>query len=202
MVDFKAFHASLATQRSAQLGVDKRLFKPVPDAEPAQYVGISGHLQSAIEVAVLAIVNNAGGKGQERHGTGVNFVDQPIMTIPRTEGVLGLGALHYQIEKKQQEALRMFLRGEVDKAVFEVEGSLVYTCALLMLMAELREGLVASGLPAPKPVHVAPMSDKEYLMTLGDKKPLTTHKADVDKINVDGLAPGKPDLSAKGNADD
>lgn len=148
MSEFVDFHASQETAILERLGVDRRLFKPTENSNADTYVSINRpELRQLVVGAIEAVLYSAGGKGQARHGQGVNFLDQPIMAIARKQGTLGLGGLNFQAEKKQGEALGMFLRGEHEAAIAEVAGSVVYSIALMMLMKELSYGKVPQNIP-------------------------------------------------------
>lgn len=73
------------------------------------------------------------GKGKERHANGRPFDRQPIMEMGR---LYGFGFQSGQAAKKVQEAIGMHNRGDVDKAVHEVHGAIVYLSALAALMRE------------------------------------------------------------------
>lgn len=71
----------------------------------------------------------ASGKGQERHGAGRAWNDQPIMTLGRTHGVgFPLG----QAAKKIEESTRM----DDEPAVREILGAIGYLCAAVQLIEE------------------------------------------------------------------
>ncbi len=71
----------------------------------------------------------AEGKGQQRHGAGRAWNDQPIMTISRSVGVgFPLG----QALKKIEESTRM----ADDAAVNELLGSIGYICAAVQAIEE------------------------------------------------------------------
>lgn len=71
----------------------------------------------------------AEGKGQERHGAGRAWNDQPIITISRTVGVgFPLG----QALKKIEESTRM---GD-EPAIRELLGAIGYICAAVQIIEE------------------------------------------------------------------
>ncbi|TAJ97140.1 MAG: hypothetical protein EPO10_28840 [Reyranella sp.] len=71
----------------------------------------------------------AEGKGQQRHGAGRAWNDQPIITISRSVGVgFPLG----QALKKIEESTRM----EDTAAVNELLGSIGYICAAVQVIEE------------------------------------------------------------------
>lgn len=73
------------------------------------------------------------GKGKERHANDRPFHDQPIMHIARKRGIgFPLG----QADKKSEEAQGMIERGQVDAAIRELLGSIVYTAAAIILLKE------------------------------------------------------------------
>lgn len=90
-----------------------------------------------------AFTQSAAGKGKERHANGRPFDRQPIMEMGR---LFGPGFASGQATKKMQEALGMLARGEVDRALAEVHGAIVYAAALASLIRETP----ASAKPAAK----------------------------------------------------
>jgi hypothetical protein len=106
---------------------------PVLGAEAPGYASLQRELGDAYE-------QSSAGKGKERHANGRPFDRQPIMEMGR---LYGFGFQSGQAAKKVQEAIGMHNRGDVDKAVHEVHGAIVYLAALASLMRET--------LPATKP---------------------------------------------------
>lgn len=81
-----------------------------------------------------ALMQAARGKGAERHGNGLPFMDQPMLAITR---MVGLGFPLGQCIKKSQEARGMAQRGDRDAARRELLGAIVYIAgAVLALDAE------------------------------------------------------------------
>jgi hypothetical protein len=71
----------------------------------------------------------AEGKGQQRHGAGRAWNDQPIMTISRT---VGSGFALGQAMKKIEESTRMM----DEPAIQELLGSIGYICAAVQTIEE------------------------------------------------------------------
>lgn len=76
---------------------------------------------------------SARGKGHDRHANGRYFDQQPIMEIGR---MVGPGFATGQVMKKAQEATSMAARGEVDAAVRELLGVIVYAASAVALVRE------------------------------------------------------------------
>jgi len=99
--------------------------KTAPDYEPL------------LEVLDDAYHQAATGKGVERHGGGKPFMDQPIMTITRARGIgFPLG----QADKKIDEAHRMIQNGNVEDAIAELHGAIIYTAAAVLAVQEWHDG--------------------------------------------------------------
>lgn len=71
----------------------------------------------------------AEGKGQQRHGAGRSWNDQPIITISRT---VGSGFAIGQAMKKLEESTRM----TDDAAKHELLGAIGYICAAVQIIEE------------------------------------------------------------------
>lgn len=85
------------------------------------------------DILEAAYKQASSGKGKERHANDKPFHDQPIMHIARKRGIgFPLG----QADKKSEEAQGMIERGQVDAAIRELLGSIVYTAAAIMLLKE------------------------------------------------------------------
>ena len=69
------------------------------------------------------------GKGEERHGNGLSFTDQPALTITRA---VGLGFPLGQAMKKIQESQRM----DTDAAKRELLGAINYLAAAVLFLDE------------------------------------------------------------------
>ena len=74
-----------------------------------------------------AFKQSAHGKGKERHANGRPFDRQPILELTR---LYGAGFSAGQAAKKTQEALGMANRGEIERAIHEVHGAIVYLAAV------------------------------------------------------------------------
>jgi hypothetical protein len=94
------------------------LSKLLPMATPG-YEALANEL-------LAAYAQSAHGKGVTRHGNGRSFDHQPIAEISRAVGV---GFPTGQALKKTGEAVGMFERGEVDAAIAELHGAIVYLAA-------------------------------------------------------------------------
>lgn len=92
----------------------------------AGYEELAAVLQSALDQAQT-------GKGKERHANNRPIDRQPIMEIAR---MVGLGYPTGQAQKKTQEAVGMFNRGEPGRAVAELKGAIIYLAAAIMLIRE------------------------------------------------------------------
>lgn len=77
-----------------------------------------------------AFNRSANGKGQERHGRGLKFEDQPICSIPRM--LANNGGLDYQIVKKLDESNRM----DYERARKETLDIIVYAAAKIVMLDE------------------------------------------------------------------
>lgn len=91
------------------------------------------------------------GKGKERHGGDMPFIEQPIMAIQRMLEGSPIDGHLFQVMKKAQEAGRMAKRGDGEAAIRELYGVIVYAAAAAMMLEErgatqergLRDGVVA-----------------------------------------------------------
>lgn len=122
-------------RRKAQAAGVVTIETPVPaEASVPGYINSEpGYITLANEL-VSAYTQSAHGKGKERHANGRPFDRQPILELAR---LYGPGFTAGQAAKKTQEALSMAKRGEVDKAISEVHGAIVYLAATAL---RLREG--------------------------------------------------------------
>lgn len=91
-------------------------------SEPDPYEGLYSRLMGAFEQA-------SEGKGQERHGNGQVWEQQPIFSIAQEEG---LGFLTGQAKKKIGESRGM----TSDAAVRELRGAIVYLAAAIQCIEE------------------------------------------------------------------
>ena len=84
--------------------------------------------------ALFSVLNDAlnqaqSGKGEERHGNGLSFLEQPALTITRA---VGLGFPLGQAMKKIQECQRM----DTDAAKRELLGAINYLAAAVLFLDE------------------------------------------------------------------
>lgn len=77
----------------------------------------------------------ANGKGKERHANALPFDQQPMQQIGDRRGV---GFILGQADKKSEEAQGMFDRGEVDAAIREILGAIVYLAGAAIYMERHR----------------------------------------------------------------
>lgn len=99
-----------------------------PDRDPdIGFATLSHVLREAYEQAAY-------GKGNERHGAGKAFADQPILEIARM--LNGIDGHAFQVMKKAQEAARMVRSEQRDAAVRELLGVIVYAAAAVLLIRE------------------------------------------------------------------
>lgn len=73
------------------------------------------------------------GKGKERHGRGLPWHEQAIITLGRQYGPNGTG---FQAAKKIGEAMGMIERGDFEAAEREILGTIVYAAATVALVRE------------------------------------------------------------------
>lgn len=99
---------------------------------PASYSTDSNY-DDLHEILSAAYSQAAFGNGKDRHANGRPFSRQPIMEIGR---MCGLGYPTGQAQKKTQEAVGMFSRGEHDRAEAEMLGAINYLAAAIMLIRE------------------------------------------------------------------
>lgn len=76
------------------------------------------------------------GKGKERHGGDMPFIEQPIMAIQRMLEGSPIDGHLFQVMKKAQEAGRMAKRGDGEAAIRELYGVMVYAAAAVMRLEE------------------------------------------------------------------
>lgn len=79
---------------------------------------------------------SARGKGAHRHADGLAWAEQPLFTTARRHGS---GFLSGQAEKKLGEAVGMVKRGEVEKAIHEIHGAIVYAAAFANYLRNHKE---------------------------------------------------------------
>lgn len=76
------------------------------------------------------------GKGKERHGGDMPFIEQPIMAIQRMLEGSPIDGHLFQVMKKAQEAGRMAKRGDGEAATRELYGVIVYAAAAVTRLKE------------------------------------------------------------------
>lgn len=81
------------------------------------------------DVLMDAYSQSASGKGKERHGNDLPFVEQPIMKIAEEHG---LGFLTGQAVKKLGEAHKLLELKGTDAAQAEILGAIVYSAAAVL----------------------------------------------------------------------
>lgn len=81
------------------------------------------------QVLQLALDQSQAGKGIERHGNGLPFLEQPIMNIGR---MVGTGYQIGQAMKKGQESMRL----PKERAQAELLGAINYLAAAYLLIEE------------------------------------------------------------------
>jgi hypothetical protein len=97
-----------------------------------------GGYDALLKVLGDAYNQAASGKGKARHNArNVSFERQPILEIAR---MCGLGYPTGQAQKKTQEAVSMFNRGEADRAEAELLGAINYLAAAILLIRETKSG--------------------------------------------------------------
>lgn len=91
---------------------------------------------SLTRVLHAAYAQASSGKDKARHNArNISFDRQPIMEIGR---MCGLGYPTGQAQKKTQEAVSMFNRGEPDRAEAELLGAINYLAAAVLLIRETK----------------------------------------------------------------
>lgn len=91
-------------------------------ATPAHYIGLQAVLDRAFEQAAF-------GKGAARHARNLAFEDQPMQKLI---DLYGVGFAFGQAAKKMQEAQGMLTRGEIEAAVREMLGAIVYAAGVVI----------------------------------------------------------------------
>lgn len=101
-----------------------------------------------IGAAIETLKQATSGKGKERHARGRDFVDQPILALPRLLGEqAGLGGLAYQIMKKTEEALGL----PKDRQIAELRGVVIYALAAVMFAQATAQPADPETSPVEKP---------------------------------------------------
>lgn len=90
------------------------------------------------EILDKAFDQAATGKGKERHENSLAWHEQPILTIGH---MTGPGFAVGQSIKKQGEALGMLERGQVDAALAEILGAIVYAAGAYELIRQTRKDI-------------------------------------------------------------
>lgn len=104
------------------------------EAEPVKLtVPVVEGYHPLFRVLIDALNQSQNGKGSERHGQGMPFDSQPIMTIPRLQNS-DIG-LMYQAIKKLQESQRM----DKAAAIKERLGAINYIAASILWLEQNRE---------------------------------------------------------------
>lgn len=99
-------------------------------ATPVDYLILQAVLDRAFEQAAY-------GKGAARHARNLAFEDQPMQKLI---DLYGVGFAFGQAAKKLQEAQGMLLRGEIDAAVREMLGAIVYTAGAVIHVEKAHGG--------------------------------------------------------------
>lgn len=76
-----------------------------------------------------AVAQAASGKGNERHGNGADFLEQPWVSL--TEG-FGIGGPMFQASKKLRESMKFYHAKEYDRFEREVLGALNYAAMAVL----------------------------------------------------------------------
>lgn len=104
--------------------------KPPLDDQRIEFFGY----EPLIDVLNAAAMQAAMGKGHERHaGDNTPFCDQPMAQITKR---YGLGFCFGQVEKKMEEAMRMFNRKQYLAARAELLGAINYLAGATLHIEE------------------------------------------------------------------
>lgn len=106
---------------------------PDIETQPVGYITATPGYEALARELHAAFDQSAHGKGRERHANGRPFDRQPILELAR---MYGPGFSAGQAAKKAQEALGMATRGNVDAAIHELHGAIVYLAATASLLRE------------------------------------------------------------------
>jgi hypothetical protein len=93
--------------------------------------------ESLADVLRRAYEQAAVGKGKERHANDLPFDRQPMQQIADRRGI---GFLLGQADKKSEEAQGMLDRGQVDAAIRELLGSIVYIAGAVIWIERHHRG--------------------------------------------------------------
>jgi len=99
------------------------------DIEEFRDIVVKPEYSDLFEVLRDALDQAQSGKGEERHGNGLSFMEQPVLTITRA---VGLGFPLGQAMKKIQECQRM----DIDAAKRELLGAINYLAAAVLFLDE------------------------------------------------------------------
>lgn len=107
---------------------------------------VSGYERLA-DVLERAFDQAATGKGAERHADDKPFHQQPMQTIGDRRGV---GFILGQADKKSEEAQGMANRGQVDAAVRELLGAIVYLSGAVIWLERHRQPVAGNDNDQPR----------------------------------------------------
>lgn len=124
-----------APEKDGYVGLERRDDAPAwPTPKTAGRVAFKAEgYEDLARILSGAFDQSAHGKGKDRHANGRPFTDQPIMALAR---LTGIDAHAYQISKKATEASAMFKRGDLEAAMAEFRGVIVYAAAAILLAEE------------------------------------------------------------------
>jgi len=106
------------------------------------------------ENLMAAYLQCAEGKGQERHGNGKHFTNQPIFKLNE---LFGDGFNAGQVAKKLQEACTMANNGEYARAHREALGAIIYCASLAVKWDRLERNYRAETLLKVDPKTGGPL---------------------------------------------
>lgn len=107
---------------------------------------VSGYERLA-DVLERAFDQAATGKGSERHADDKPFHQQPMQAIGDRRGV---GFILGQADKKSEEAQGMANRGQVDAAVRELLGAIVYLSGAVIWLERHRQPVAGNDNEQPR----------------------------------------------------
>ena len=107
---------------------------------------VSGYERLA-DVLERAFDQAATGKGAERHADDNPFHQQPMQTIGDRRGV---GFILGQADKKSEEAQGMANRGQIDAAVRELLGAIVYLAGAVIWLERHRQPVAGNDNEQPR----------------------------------------------------
>lgn len=109
------------------------LFRPYIEPNKLNISAVDDGYSALREVLDSAYDQASRGKGKERHANGKPFDKQPVLEMTR---MVGVGGPVFQAMKKAQEAAGMANRGEIDAAIRELLGTIVYAAAAVVYLKE------------------------------------------------------------------